>query len=137
MAGQGAGRDTSINVVDRATGEVIASGDTNYCGWGLYAFAAYNSYGFVESTPLSNPCVSGTVNGIALGGSTPAFMEYRVTLDGNAFKIERGPTLATITQSATRTLGRTIVGNQYYLEIGTASPGFSPGTFDWVRVTTY
>ena len=125
MAGQGGSRDTSIAFIDTESGEYIYSGDTNYSGWGFFVDAT-GAYGLLEAS--SRPA--------ALGGSTNQFMEYRWTLEGNKITIERGPTLANITQSATRTLGRSITSRSFYLSIGTASPNYSPGTWDWVRVST-
>lgn len=134
MAGQGASRDTSVYLVDELTGHVIYSGDTSYCGWGFYAHGGSQSYAFLDPAPLS--CTSSPVNGIALGGSTNQFMEYRWTLEGNKIKVERGPSLGNITQSASQTLGLSIVGRSFYLSIGSASSSLSPGTFDWIRVNS-
>lgn len=134
MAGQGGSRDTSIQLVDSVSGDYIYSGDTSYFGEGFFA-AASGAYNFTQREP-SPDVPSSTLNVVRLGGSTNQFMEYRWTLDGDKFTMERGPTLNNITQTATRTLGRSIVGRSFYLSIGTASPDYSPGTWDWVRVST-
>lgn len=128
MAGPGAMRDTSLMLIDTVSKEQIEVGDTNYAGWGFYVFGI-GSYNLVEPG-VADP----TANVTALGGSAPDFMEYRVTLEGKSILIERGPTLANITQSARRTLGRSIVGRTFYLSLG-VSWAYYPGTIDWIRVT--
>ena len=131
LAGQGGSRDTSIQLVDTVSGDYIYSGDTSYFGWGFFASGS-GDYNFVE---VERPLGVGAEpqHSTALGQSTSGFMEYRWTLEGNSITFERGPTLANITQRATRTLGRSIVGRSFYLGIGTASESYSPGTWDWVR----
>jgi hypothetical protein len=135
MAGQGGARDTHITLTDVVSNESIYSGDTNYANWGFYADAG-GAYNFVE---VERPSGVGPApqNCTALGSTTTQFMEYRWTLQGNKITMERGPTLANITQSATRTLGKTIAGRSYKLSIGTGGSSYFPGTFDWVRLYTY
>lgn len=133
MAGQGGSRDTSIGFTDADSGDLVYSGDTNYFSRGFFA-AASGAYNLTDAPRATD---GSAFNVLALGGSTNQFMEYRWTFDGDKITIERGTTLSSITQNATRTLGRSIVGRKYYLSIGTAGPNYSPGTWDWVRVYTY
>ena len=128
MAGSGTSRDTSLMLVDSTTGDQILMGDTDYAGWGFYAIGM-GGYKLKEASTIGDP-----TNPLTLSGSTAAFMEYRVTLSGDKIKIERGPTLANITQTGTATLGQPIVGRTFHLSIGTAW-AYYPGTWDWVRVS--
>ena len=131
--GPGNRRSTTFTLYDAAqAGDAIGFGDTTYGGWGFHANGS-GSFNFVE---VERPSGVGPApqNCTALGGSTSAPMEYRMTLVGNSIKFERGPTLANITQSATRTLGRNITGRAFYLVVGAGDNVFSPAHYDWVRV---
>jgi PKD domain/Lectin C-type domain/CARDB len=138
MVGPGANRDTTIALVDVVSGAAIGSaaqsiefGDTNYSNWGFHMYG-YGAYNFVE---VERPSGVGPApqNATVLGSSTNAYMEYRLTITGTQVKMERGPTLANITQTATRTLGQTIAGKSFYIRLNTGG-GFSPAIYDWVRV---
>ncbi|RVU45950.1 hypothetical protein [Rubrivivax rivuli] len=132
MAGTGGGRDTSFILAEPGNiDNLIMSGDTNYCGWGMYI----QSRGVYRMSGPNGTC-GADIPVPHTGGSTPAFMEYRWTIDGDRFTAERGPTLQNITQSVSATLGRSVAGRSFFLSIGTASQAYSPGTFDWIRVTT-
>lgn len=133
MAGQGPSRDTSIAFTDAESGDLVYSGDTSYFSRGFFAVAsgAYN----IKDAPRATD--GSPYNVLTVGTSTPEFRVYRWTLEGDKITIERGLTLDNMLENATRTLGRSIVGRSYYLSIGTAGPSYSPGTWDWVRVTTY
>lgn len=128
MAGAGPLRDTSVMLVDTASGDQILMGDTNYAGWGFYA-VGIGSYTVKEATTI----IGEPSNPFALGGSTTAFMEYRLTIVGDRIKIERGPTLANITQTGTATLGRSVAGRSFHVSIGVGW-AYYPGTWDWIRV---
>lgn len=126
MASSSALHSTNIMLVDTASGDQILMGDTNYANFGFYALG-------IGSYKLTDASLPGdTSNPLALGSSTTAFMEYRLTLDGNRVKIERGPTLNNITQTGTATLGRSIVGRTFHLSIG-SDWAYYPATFDWVK----
>jgi hypothetical protein len=133
MAGTGSSRDTSILLKDLSnTTNTIYSGDTNYCGWGMHASAS----GIFEITSGALEC--GGANKVRhVGVSTNQFMEYRWTIDGNQMTVERGATLTAITETMTLNLGQSIVGRSFLLSIGTASASYSPGTWDWVRVSVW
>lgn len=134
MAGQGPSRDTEITIVDAATGEAIQIGDTTWCNWGFFAFSNRTAYSFTDAPTLA--CTANAVNGISFGGSTNQFMEYRITLNGNKITIERGASLTNLTQSATKTLGKSISGRSFYVVIRTGDATLSPATVDWIRVYT-
>jgi hypothetical protein len=126
-AGTGALHDTSVMLVDSTSGDQILVGETNDAGWGFYAIG-------IASYKLTNGNVSGDAsNPYVLGSPTTAFMEYRITLDGNSIKIERGPTLANITQTGTATLGQSIKGRTFHVSIG-ATWAYYPATWDWIRL---
>lgn len=124
LAGQGENRDTSMTLIDSVSADFIYSGDTNYLNRGFFAVGT-GPYQFLEP--------GGTENIAALGQSSREFMEYRWVIDGNSLTFSRGPTLSRITQSLTRTLGRSIEGRSFYLSIGAAVIG--AGTWDWIRVS--
>ena len=131
--GPGSGRGTAFTLYDAETnGDAVSIGDTTYGGWGFHANGS-GSFNFLE---VERPSGVGPApqHCTALGGSTSAVMEYRMTLVGNRITFERGPTLANITQSATRTLGRSISGRAFYLVVGAGDIFFSPAYYDWVRV---
>jgi Lectin C-type domain len=132
MVGAGGNRDTTISLVDTFTGDQIAFGDTSYASWG-FRMNGSGAYNFVE---VERPGGIGPApqNATILGGSTNAYMEYRLTINGAQIKMERGPTLSNITATATRTLGKSISGQSFYLNLNTGGI-YSPATYDWVRVT--
>lgn len=127
MAGTGSMRDSSAMLVDVASGDQILMGDTNYAGFGFYALG-------IGSYKLKEAGIDPS-NALSLGSSTTAFMEYRLTIIGDRIKIERGPTLANITQTGTGTLGRSIAGRTFHVSIG-AAWAYYPATWDWIRVKT-
>ena len=118
FTGLGATRDTTISLIDVATGDLITFGDTSYQGFGLYSYGT-GQYLFAQQNQ---------------GGTTAAYKEYRLTIDGNALTLQRGDVLDAFTESRTATLPTSIVGKTFYLRISTAGISYSPGTFDWVRV---
>lgn len=130
MAGQESRRDTTVSLIDVRGGHQIQVGDTNYRGWGFYAIGYGDFQGMTSAHMV--PHGSGFVS--ALGGSTSAFLEYRITVENDVLTVERGPSLAQITQTMTIDLNATITGRRFHLAIGTADENYSPGTFDWIRV---
>jgi YD repeat-containing protein len=121
FTGLGFSRDTSISLMDAATGDYLIFGDTSYFSFGFY------------STGTGQMAIS-QVN---LAGTTAAYKEYRLTIDGTSVRIERGDTLSSLNELRTAALPTSIVGKTFYLKIATAGPSYSPGTFDWVRVRVY
>lgn len=113
-------RDTTISLVDASNGDYIIFGDTNYLGFGLYSAGT----GQLAFSQLNQ------------GGTTNVYKEYRLTIDGTSLLLERGTTLSSIELSRNVTLPNSIVGKTFFLRVSTAGPNYSPGTFDWVRVTT-
>ncbi|SJM91620.1 LamG domain-containing protein [Crenothrix polyspora] len=89
FAGLGSGRDTHIDLVDTKTGDYISAGESNYWA-GLYLHGS-GSFGLSPDSNNTNPSVN-------------TFKEYRITIDGTSFTIERGDTLANITETKTRKL---------------------------------
>ncbi len=132
MAGPGLGRDTAIILVDESNpANLVIAHDTNYCNWGM----AFSGSGIFEITNGQYEC-GGSNKVVHTGTSTNQFMEYRLTINGSAVLLERGPTLANITETTSATLSTSIDGKKFYIILGTAGPGFSPGVFDWIKVTT-
>ena len=66
--------------------------------------------------------------------STSAFKEFRITIDGNNVTVERGDSLANLTEIATTTLGSSVAGKTFALRVATAVAPYFPGVFDWVRL---
>jgi hypothetical protein len=118
------GRDSVITLADPTTGLEFSFRDTNYEGWGQTIHLAQNGIGNFN---------------MPLGGTTSAFKEYRITLRGANVTVERGDTLAVLTERFTVTLPRSVTDGNYYLKLGTGGcDGFySPADFDWIRVNTY
>ena len=116
------GRDTNITLTDVATGIDLRFGDTNYAGWGVYLAQYKNGVAEYFRTQY--------------GGSTNAFKEYRFTVEGTRVTIERGDSLANITETHVETLPRSATGSVYTLQIGTGGCDgyYSPADFDWIRV---
>lgn len=120
------GRDSNIALVDPVTGGFLQIGDTNYSdinGSGVYVYL-YNGSSYDVAHRY--------------GGSTSAFKEYRITIEGKNVTIERGDSLANLTEKVPVTLPRAVTGGSYYLRIGTGGGDgiYSPADFDWIRVTT-
>lgn len=106
--------------------------ETPYCGAGFIG-AAGGQFKFTQQYPGCN----GYDYSLTLGSPAPAgtWMEYRMTVDGNRFTMERGPTLSNITQSASATLGRSVADTEFFLYMRTGSAGgYFGAQFDWVRV---
>ena len=61
----------------------------------------------------------------------------RMTVTGNSITVERGDSSGSFTEKLQRTLGSSIAGRSFYLQIGTGGGiEYSPGKFDWVTVST-
>lgn len=115
------GRNTTMRIVDVATGDLFLAGDTLSNGYGayLYGTGAFAGIGFSSIPP-----------------STNLFKVYQVTIDGLFITLKRGDDLDHLTESRTVFLWGAAVGKTFYLEIG-ADGAFSPADFDWVKVTTF
>lgn len=122
FAGQKAGgRDTNISLRDPVTGSWLQFGDTDYRGWGKYLHLSTNGvYDYIGS----------------FGGTTSAFKEYRVTLEGKNVTIERGDSLSRLNEISTVVMPRSVTSGTYHLRIGTGGCDgiYSPADFDWVRI---
>ena len=126
FAGTGYARSSGISLYDvlRDTTDAIAFGDTNYSAWNADPGMFLNGSG-TFGTPMQ----------FGNGRSTSMFKEYRLTIIGKAVTIERGDTLATITEQYSVALPNSIVGHKFYLSFWSGSPPFCPGTsFDWISV---
>lgn len=123
FAGQkGAGRDSGITLLNTTTGDFFQFGDTDYLNRGVYAYLYYGgTYEFVQQ----------------YGGTTTAFKDYRVTIEGTSVTIQRGDSLSNLTETYTATLPRSATDGTYYLRIGTGTDWYAPADFDWIRVNTY
>ncbi|MEK8051013.1 hypothetical protein AACH10_12255 [Ideonella sp. DXS22W] len=115
------GRATWVSFTNVDDGSYITVVDTNYRGWGV--------------TVQSGTRTAYDVNDV-FGSSASTYKEYRITIDGSTVTIDRGDSLANLTDHFVSTLPRSVIGNTYYLGIGTGGcDGFySPGDFDWIRV---
>ena len=120
MVGPGVLRDTVVALYEPSTGKIIQGGDTNYQGRGLYIFAT----GGQPTEVASN------------GKSNSSYKEFRMTLTGSSVLLERGDSLAAISETLRLTLPTSIANRSFYLLIGTGGPDYCPGKIDWVNVTT-
>jgi pimeloyl-ACP methyl ester carboxylesterase len=126
FTGAGQRRDTVMALTDVATGDRIQGGDTNYGnlvgldGLYLYGLGAFGLPQFANS-----------------GTSRDTYMEYRLTVAGTQVTLERGNSLANLTEIVTGVLASSINGKTFYLNIGTGGPDFCPAVFDSVAVKTY
>ena len=118
------GRDSYVSLVDAYTGDTITFGDASYVGTngvvGMYATGA----GAFAMRQAGN------------GISTSSAKEYRLTISGSAVLLERGDTLATITERSIHRLAMPATGRPFYLRIGSGSADYSPSSFDWITVRT-
>lgn len=111
----------------------ITISDTGYCGAGFLGGVA-GRFQFSRMYPF---CYGSSGYGFLLGkpAAVGEWMEYRLTVDGNKFTMERGPTLDNITQSATETMNLPIDPYEWFLYFRTGSDGGYHGAkFDWIRV---
>jgi PKD repeat protein len=130
FVGSAVGRDTHMELIDTANGHFIQIGDTNYSD-SFYLYGSGSSFNGVDSATRILTSVT---------GSTSAYMDYRLTVEGSTAKIERSISFADTTKTVTTktvTLPTSIVGRTFYLRIGTGAlvDGYSPGTFDSVSVS--
>lgn len=110
----------------------ILFSETPYCSIGFFG-AGGGIFEFIQKTVVCG----NSAGHVALGSPAPVgvWMEYRMTVEGDKFTMERGPTLQNITQSTTATLGKSIDGREFFLYFRTGSAGnFFGAKFDWVRV---
>lgn len=116
------GRDSYVSLVDAYTGDTISFGDASYQRdgnpVGMYLTGA-GTFGLRQSG-----------NGV----STSAYKEYRLTISGSTVLLERGDTLANITERLAFVLRVPAAGRPFYLRIGTGSADFAPSNFDWVSI---
>ena len=114
--------DTAITLTDVATGDRIVVGDTNYFdGGGLYLIGT----GIFNTPQFGN------------GVSSNTYMEYRLTVNGNAVKLERGTSLANISDSIDAVLPTSIAGKSFHLTISTGGPDYCPSEFNWITVKSF
>jgi pimeloyl-ACP methyl ester carboxylesterase len=109
--------------------------DTPYCNAGFLGGVS-GRFEFLQKQPN---CEGSLQSGFLLGqpAAVGQWMEYRMTIEGDKFTMERGPTLANITQSATATLNEAIDPYEFFLYFRTGSSGGYYGAkFDWIRVKT-
>ena len=116
------GRDSYVSLVDAYTGDTISFGDASYQRdgnpVGMYLTGA-GAFGLRQSG-----------NGV----STSAYKEYRLTISGSTVLLERGDTLANITERLAFVLRAPAGGRPFYLRIGTGSADFAPTNFAWVSI---
>jgi pimeloyl-ACP methyl ester carboxylesterase len=132
VARTGAGEFPIALVNTQDINDRITIGDTGYCNVGFLGGVA-GRFQFSKKYPFC----SGSGYGLLLGkpAAVGEWMEYRLTVDGNKFTMERGPTLNNITQSATETLNLPIDPFEWFLYFRTGSSGGYYGAkFDWIRV---
>lgn len=125
--GTGSSRDSYVALVNVANGDRIQMGDTDYSATATPGMYSYGTGEF-------NLYQAGNEN------SVNTYKEYRFTISGSSLKMERGDTLANITETSTATLSSSIAGKTFYLSIGTGGrtdipSDYCPATFDWVRVS--
>ena len=129
------GRDTNISLVEKSTGARIQVGDTNYFGWGLYILGtgAYNLIGANVSRGASTGGINMETNGV----TTSAYKYVKYTIDANSIVVQRGDVRGVYTEQLSRTLGTTVAGKTFYVQIGTGGNDgiYSPGVFDWLVVS--
>lgn len=131
MAGPGSSRDTRFILAEVTNPRnFLLAQDTNYCNWGM----AVNGNAAFELADGAYEC-GGSNRVRHRGASTPNFMEYRLTIEGRSVLLERGPTLASIEESISTTLTESMADRSLFLTIGTSGGGYSPASFDWVRVS--
>lgn len=130
FAGTGGSRNSYIQLTDAANGwpltantNYINIGDTNYNG---AAQGVYVGGGGVFS-----------IDKRGLMPSTSAFKEFRITITANQVQIQRGDSLANLTESSTVALPASVEGKQFYLMIGDAVTPWTGATFNWIRVNTF
>jgi len=112
----------------------IVISDTSYCGAGLVGVGV-GVFRFTSKFPICGG--SGQDYGLNLGSPAPAgvWMEYRMTIEGDLFTIERGPSLNNITQRGVARLSSTVAGRSFFLYVRTGSAGGYYGLkMDWIRV---
>jgi pimeloyl-ACP methyl ester carboxylesterase len=115
-------RDSAITLTDLATGDRIVAGDTNYFdGGGLYLIGT----GIFNLPQFGN------------GISSDVYMEYRLTVSESAIKLERGTSLANITDTIDAVMPASITGKSFYLTVGTGGPDYCPSVFNWVTVKSF
>ncbi len=121
FAGTGSARDTVILLVDTTNpANYIQLGDTNYSGLGLYMYGG----GIFSAVPYTGS-----------GVSVAAYKEYRITISGSTITLQRGDTLASLTETRTAPLPASAVGKSYYMTLSTGGAPYCPGTFDWVKAS--
>ena len=122
IAGKDRLRDTTFYLYDVAnSSNLISAHDTNYNGWGL-TIQTTGAFGSINET-----------NNLSFS----SYKVIRLTIDGNQISLERGDSSGVMTEGIQRTMSTSIVGKSFYLLIGTGAPDYTPGSFDWISVTTY
>jgi hypothetical protein len=111
----------------------ITISDTGYCSAGFLGGVA-GRFQFSKMYPTCNGS-SGYTFLLGKPAAVGEWMEYRLTVEGTKFTMERGTTLDNITQSATETMNLPIDPFEWFLYFRTGSAGGYYGAkFDWIRV---
>jgi len=119
MSGPNANHDVAVLLVDAANANnIIQFGDTNYpqpYGWGLYVSAA-GAFG----------------TSVNRGASTPlsGFADYRLTIEGRNFSLERGGSILS------GTLAIPVSGFNFYIAVGSGGTTYCPSQYDYIRIST-
>ncbi len=122
------GRTTIVSLIDSDNGQRLDVGDTNYGDNGL----------FYTVTDTAGNGLPGA-NQVYFGGTTDQYRDYRITLSKNKLLLERGATIATLTERHEVVIPFSPVGRTFYLRINTGCCDgvYSPSYFDWVSVRVY
>lgn len=124
----------SFNPVTGQSAGTILGSDTLYRGWG-FDVQAGGRYPIVGPTTAGSITVAEGQNVLVSWSRNAAMLYRRLTVDGDVVTFERGTSADSITERLSTRMAASISGRTMTLVLGTGVGPYTPGRYQWIRVT--
>jgi hypothetical protein len=127
-----------VDTQDPMTGisaNMIHASNTTYRGWG-FSVQTDGRYAIIGPTTAGAITVAEGGNVLVNWIHNPAMMYYRLTVEGDVVTYERGVTADAITERLSTKMASSINGRPMSLIVGTGVGPYTPGRFQWIKVST-
>ena len=114
--------------------DVISASDTIYRGWG-FDVQTTGRYAIVGPTTAGTITIAEGANVLINSQHKPEMLYRRLTVDGNVVTSERGAGADAITERLSTQMALSMVGRPMTLVVSTGVGPYTPGRFQWIRVT--
>ena len=124
----------TFNPLTGWSNDVILASDTIYRGWG-FDVQTTGRYAIVGPTTAGTITVAEGANVLINSHHKPEMLYRRLTVDGNVVTSERGAGADAITERLSTQMASSMVGRPMTLVVSTGVGPYTPGRFQWIRVT--